>query len=379
MRVSGLIITKKTCLPFIMPPRSAREEGLASRETGAPLPCPPGGRWGSSRESKRPPRAPGPLPLLTEPHAPYRDEHMRDAMTSWIDGEFVDSSRATVPLLSHSFSRGSAIFEVMAITSAAQGPAFFCLEEHLDRFFFSAEQTCMKIPFDKDGIRGALQELARRNGVRDGVAKFYAYYPDIELGTTPSERLSVAVFCIDYEKHGVKRGRPSEGVSVGISQYRKLHPQTTCVHAKVAGNYVNGYLARMEVKRRGFDEALMLDTCGTVAEAPTANIFLIRGTSVETPTIENVLPGITRRVIMRILDDMGFPEKEVRIRPEDLPDYEEAFFSGTTVPVQPISQIESTVFTCPGPMTSEIRSRMAEIMAGRDPHYADLLTYIPQP
>jgi branched-chain amino acid aminotransferase len=303
---------------------------------------------------------------------------MKNGMSAWIDGAYEDCSRATVPLLSHSFSRGSAVFEVMAITTAEKGPAFFCLEEHLDRFFFSAEQTYMKIPFTKDEIRGALLELARLNGVKNGVAKFYAYYPDIELGTTPSDHLSVAMFCIDYSLHNVKRARPSVGVSVGISQYRKLHPQTTSVHAKVAGNYVNGYLARMEVRRRGFEEALMLDTCGSIAEAPTANIFLIRGTSVETPTIENVLPGITRRVIMSILDDMGYPEKEAHIRPEDLPNYEEAFFSGTTNPVQPITQIENTVFTCPGPMTTEIRSRMAAVMTGTEPRYEELLTYIPQ-
>jgi len=301
---------------------------------------------------------------------------MKNDTTAWIDGVFMDWSRATVPLLSHSFSRGSAIFEVMAITETEQGPAFFCLDEHLDRFFFSAEQTCMKIPFTRNDIGSALAQTPRRNGVRSGVAKFYAYYPDIELGTTPSDHLSAAVFCLDYAKHGVSRGRPSDGVSVGISRYRKLHPLTTSVHAKVAGNYVNGYLARMEVRGRGFEEALMLDTCGTVAEAPTANIFLIRGTSVETPTIENVLPGITRRVVMRILDDMGFPEKEVRIRPEDLPDYGEGFFSGTTNPVQPISGIESTVFDCPGPMTTEIRRRMADIMAGREPRYGELLTLV---
>ncbi|HNY65784.1 MAG TPA: aminotransferase class IV [Deltaproteobacteria bacterium] len=302
---------------------------------------------------------------------------MENSLSAWVDGAFIDCSQATVPILSHSFSRGSAVFEVMAVTTAARGPAFFCLEEHLDRFFFSAEQTYMKIPFTKERIREALLELARINGIRNGVAKFYAYYPDIELGTTPSGRLSVAVFCIDYDRHGVKRGRPIEGVSVGISQYRKLHPQTTSVHAKVVGNYVNGYLARMEVKGRGFEEALMLDTCGTIAEAPTANIFLIRGTRIETPTIENVLPGITRRVIMRVLDDMGFPEQEAHIRPEDLPNYEEAFFSGTTNPVQPISQIEGTVFTCPGPMTTEIRARMAAIMSGAEPRYEGLLTYIP--
>ncbi len=301
---------------------------------------------------------------------------MTKGITAWIDGKFVDCGEATVPLLSHSFSRGTAIFEVMSITSTYKGPAFFCLEEHIERFFSSAELSYMKIPYTKDEIKEALFATARRNSVENGFAKFYAYYPDIDLGTTPSDNVSTAVFCIDSSLPGIRRQGPNQGISVGISKYRKLHPETTAVHAKIAGNYVNGCLARMEVKKRGFDEVLMLDTNGYVAEGPTANILLINGTSVQTPSIENVLPGITRRVIMKILDDMGYPEKETRIRPSDLARYEEAFFSGTLNPVQPIARIEDKVFACPGPMTSEIMSRMDEVLSGRAPQYANLLTLV---
>lgn len=301
---------------------------------------------------------------------------MTTGITAWIDGKLIDCGNATVPLLSHSFSRGSAIFEVMSITSTLKGPAFFCLEEHIERFFSSAEQTYMNIPYTRDEIREALFLIARKNAVGNGFAKFYAYYPDIDLGTTPSDTVSAAVFCIDNSLPGIRRQGPRQGISVGISGYRKLHPETTAVHAKIAGNYVNGYLARMEVKKRGFDDVLMLDTNGYVAEGPTSNILLINGTSVETPSIENVLPGITRRVIMKILDDMGYPEKETHIRPEDLERYEEAFFSGTLNPVQPIVRIEDKVFACPGPMTSAIMDRMNGIMSGKVPQYGDLLTLI---
>lgn len=302
---------------------------------------------------------------------------MTTGITAWIDGAFIDCGNATVPLLSHSFSRGSAIFEVMSITPTQRGPAFFCLEEHIERFFFSAEQTYMNLPYTKEELKEALFTTARKNSVQNGFAKFYAYYPDIDLGTTPSDNISAAVFCVDYSHPGIRRKGQRQGISVGISKYRKLHPETTAVHAKIAGNYVNGYLARMEVKKRGFDDVLMLDTNGYIAEGPTANILLINGSSVETPGIENVLPGITRRVIMKILDDMGYPEKETHIRPEDLGKYEEAFFSGTLNPVQPITRIEDKVFACPGPMTGEIMNRMNDILSGKVPQYENLLSLIP--
>jgi len=304
--------------------------------------------------------------------------HMVSGITTWIDGRFVDCTQATVPLLSHSFSRGSAVFEVMAVTSTPKGPAFFCLEEHLDRFLFSAGQTYMELPFSREAIREALMELARINCVTTGLAKFFAYYPGIEFGTTPSGRVSVAVFCLNYASCGIAEPPAGASVSVGISSFRKLHPLTTDVHAKVAGNYVNGYLARMESRSRGFDEALMLDAGGLVAEGPTSNVFFVRGNDVETPTEENVLPGITRRVIMEVLGDMGLPEKQVHIRPGDIQRYDEAFFSGTAIPVLPIRSIEQKSFACPGHVTLSVRQKMEEVLRGESPRHETYLTLIPK-
>ena len=303
---------------------------------------------------------------------------MHTDIKAWIDGEFVDCMDARVPLLSHSFSRASAIFEVMAITPAKSGPAFFCLEEHLDRFFYSAQSTYMTLPIDKENLRKALMETARLNSIQNGLAKLYAYFPDIELRADASDHISVAIFCLDFAHVGVSPEDAYKPVSVGISQYRKLHPQTTAVHAKVVGNYVNGYLAKTEIKRKGFDEVLMLDTSGYVAEGPTANIFFIKGSNIHTPTKENVLPGITGRVIMEVLAEMGYPGNETHILPQDLEQYDEAFFSGTLRPVQPIRNIENTVFKCPGPVTAALMRRMQEVQSGTLPQYDNFLTYVEQ-
>ncbi len=293
-----------------------------------------------------------------------------------MDGRLVDWTKVSVSPLSQSFSRASAVFDVMAVVPARKGPALICLKEHVDRFFSSAERTSMSIPFSREEIREAIIATAHANKVHHGIAKFYAYYPEMDLGPNLPEKVSTAIYCLDYRTLGSDPDGFSTPVSAGISTYRKLHPQTAAVHAKVVGNYVNGYLARTEVRRKGFDEALMLDTNGYVAEAPTSNIFLVRQGCVETPTKENVLPGITRKVVIDVLKDMGHRVKETHILPQDLCEYDEAFFSGTLRHVQPISLIEGCKLTCPGTITKALMSRMHEVYSGAVEQYESLLTYV---
>ena len=230
---------------------------------------------------------------------------MSKQIMAWLDGKLVDWMEVHVSPLSQSFSRASAIFDVMAIVPARKGPALICLDEHVKRFFSSAERTYMSIPFSHEDIKNAIIATARANSVRNGIAKFYAYYSETDLGPKTPGKVSTAIFCLDYDTLGSDPDSFNSPRCVGISQYRKLHPQTAAVHAKVVGNYVNGFLAGTEVKRKGFDEALMLDTNGFVAEGPTSNIFLVKGGCVETPTKENVLPGITRKVVIDVLKDNG--------------------------------------------------------------------------
>lgn len=295
---------------------------------------------------------------------------------AWLDGKLVDWIGVNVSPLSHSFSRASAVFDVMAVVPAVKGPALICLKEHVERFFSSAERTGMTIPFTPDEICKAIIEVARANSVHHGIAKFYAYYPEMDLGSKLPEKVSTTIFCVDYSTLGSDPSGFSAPISVGISQYRKLHPQTAAVHAKVVGNYVNGYLARTEVRRKGFDEALMLDTAGYVAEGPTSNIFLVSKGCVETPTKENVLPGITRRVVIDVLTEMGHTVKETHILPQNLCEYDEAFFSGTLRQVQPIRQIEGCSLSCPGAITQALMSRMQEVYSGSVKRYENILSYV---
>jgi len=297
-------------------------------------------------------------------------------MVAWLNGEMVDWTEIRVSPLSHAFNRASAVFEVMSVVEATSGPAVFCLESHVDRFFSSASHAFMNLPFSKMHIMEAILATARANDVKSGVVKCYAYLPDIDLGPIMPKDVSVAVFCLDYRTLGVVHDKYAAPLRVGISSYRKLHPLTAPVHAKITGNYTNGFLARMEARARGFDDALMLDIEGFIAEAPTANVFFVSKDTVVTPPAERVLPGITRRVVIGVLEDMGVSVKQERIPPSWLETFDEAFLSGTLRHVQPISAVENRTFTNPGPLTRSLVERMEEIYTGTSKRYRDLLTLI---
>ena len=289
---------------------------------------------------------------------------------AWVNNSLTDFQDVLVHPLSHSFSRGSAVFEVMEIVHTEGGPAFFCLPEHLERFFDSARATFMELTITPTELEQALILTARTNRIERGIAKIFAYYPDIGLGTLPSsDRIDVAVFCLGYEDMGISPEDLGQPVTAGISTFRKIDPHTTAVHAKVVGNYVNGFLAKKEMRALGYDEAILLDTNGFIAEAPNANIFFIRGAVIETPTTESVLPGITRAILMQVMSDMGFAVRESHILPDDLVHFDEAFLSGTLNQVQPIKALSGHALVCPGPVTSAVRDRMLSATAGREPRY----------
>jgi branched-chain amino acid aminotransferase len=300
-------------------------------------------------------------------------------MKAWLNGQMVDWDKATVPLLSHSFSRGSAIFEVVDIVNTKNGPALFGLVEHIERFFGSASLTFMELPLPRRELTDAVIATAAENGVKNGTAKFFAYYPLVEFSVTPSNpQVDVAIFCLDYDLFGVRQDVLSAPVRAGISSFRKIHGGTVPVHAKVAGNYVNAFLAKMEVKKKGYDDVIMLDTAGFVAEGATSNVFFVAGDTVKTPTLASALPGVTRRALIEIIRDMGYTMIEADVRPEELLGFDEAFYSGSVVKVQPIASIDGKDLKrpCPGPVTCAVKERMNQAMHGEVDKYTKWLTLI---
>lgn len=298
-------------------------------------------------------------------------------MKAWLDGRYVEWEEVKAPLLSHGFSRGSAIYEVLDIVMTDRGPAYFGLDAHIDRFFKSAALLHMDLPKDPDEIKEACLDCARENSIEKGGCKFYAYFTTMEFGEIPlSREISIAIFCWDFNQMGLKESEMRKPVSVGVSRYLKLHPETTPVHAKVVGNYVNGYLALEEVRARGYDEALLLDCAGRVAEAPTASVCFVKKGKLLVPPFDNVLKGITRLAVEKMVACMGL-ELEIRhIYPEELECMDEAFYAVSLKKIVPVKAIDGKALECPGPVTRDIINRMDHVYAGRDPEFAGWLELI---
>ena len=302
-----------------------------------------------------------------------------DVVKAWLNGEFVDWNRTDVPLLSHSFSRGSAVFEVIDIPATKDGPAFFGAQGHVDRFFNSAQLIDMDLPLWPAELTGALVAAARENRGQEGACKFFAYYGDIELRPVPaSPRVDMAIFCFDHSAFNVKQSALSAPVTVGIATRRKLHPDTVPVHAKVTGNYVNPFLAKVEVMKRGYEDVVMLDTRGYVAEGATANTFFVKDGTVLTPRLDNALPGITRTVVLEMLADMSVGIEEKDILPEEITRCDEAFFTGSLIRIKPIRSVEGHGMAagCPGPVTAQLMALMADVYRGENEKFARWLTPI---
>jgi len=301
------------------------------------------------------------------------------SIKAWVNGGFLAWNEVTVPLLSHSFGRGSAVFDVLDIVTSEKGPAYFGLKEHIDRFFNSARLVSMEIPFTKEELTRALIETARLNNVREGFAKLYAYYPLVEFSLVPkNRRADIALFCIDFAFLNMTQGDFSGPVSMGISTWKKLHPETVPVEAKVVGNYVNPYLAKLEVIQKGYEDVIMVDTFGRIAEGALCNIFFARKREVKTPTLGNILSGITRGAVIEVIRDIGIPVEETHIHLEDLAVFEEAFCTSSVGKIQPVKSIEGKALggPCPGPITKTIIEKMKAVYGGKIEKFEKWLTYI---
>ncbi len=300
-------------------------------------------------------------------------------MKANINGRFVDWKDAKVSLLSHSFCRGSAIFDVVSISPTARGGAFFRLKEHVARMFNSATLLLMDMPISPEEALKAVVATAAKNDISFGIAKFLAYYPVEEFFLLPTDpKVDFAVFCDDFGRRGTTVDDITKPVSVGISTIMKIDRRTIPIHAKVAANYVNGALALMEAKKKGYDNVILLDTSGFVAEGPIANVFFVEDGKILTPTSRNTLQGITRDSVIHIAQDLGREVTETDISPERIADFDEAFYTSCAPGIVPINSIDSKPIgpQCPGPVTKELARRLNDAYEGRAPQYEDWLTYV---
>lgn len=292
----------------------------------------------------------------------------------WIDGELVPWERATVHVLSQSLQRGSLVFDVMSVHSLAGEPAVFGLRAHARRFQNSARLSGMTLPRDLDGIVAGIGETVRGNPGAE-VVKVSAYYPGVSLDVLPRDRtatLAIAALAPSDVHPGVVEPAARRPAELQIADARKLPPWTMSPQAKLAAGYLYTAVAKAAARDAGFDDVLLLDERGNVAESSTQSFFLVEQGVLSTAPLDYVLAGITRRALLELARDEGMTVKEEPIPRDDLERASEAFLAGTTVNVWPVGRVDDVRLPAPvpGPTTARLAARLQRLLAGEDPVFS---------
>ena len=295
---------------------------------------------------------------------------MKDKGKVWLNGKLIPWEKATVPILSHGFSRGSAIFEVLGIHEGPDGPVAFRIDQHLKRLQRSAELLGMKLAYSNDEIAGAVAETVRANNMGRGLVKLLAYWgEEAVIKLVLESDLDLAIFAIPAsEDLGLDKVEP---ISACLSKWRKIHPETMPVEAKACASYLNGYLVRREAIRRGFDLGLMLGTDGFLAEGSIESVFLVKDGILKTPPLGRILSSITRMSILQAAPAFGIPVSEEAILPEEVFSADEIFVSHTGIKVLPVARFEDRLLEAPGPVTRQVTSLMENILNFSDERFRD--------
>ena len=293
----------------------------------------------------------------------------------WLDGEMVPWQEAKVHVLTHTFHYGLGVFEGVRAYNTSQGAAIFRLQEHTDRLFRSAHILRMEMPFDKGTLSEAQRQVVRANGLDEAYIRPMCFLGSEGMGLRADNlKTHVMVAAWAWPSY-MDPEAMNRGIRVATSSYTRHHVNITMCKAKANGNYINSILALREALDAGFEEALLLDNEGYVAEGSGENVFLVRNGVLYTPELTSCLEGITRDSIIRIAEDQGLTVKEKRITRDEVYVADEVFFTGTAAEVVPIREVDNrTIGTgVRGPITETLQRIYLESVRGAQADYADWL------
>jgi branched-chain amino acid aminotransferase len=296
--------------------------------------------------------------------------------TIWFNGAFVPWQDAQVHVMAHALHYGSGVFEGIRCYATPEGPAVFRLDEHIARLFQSADAYELEIPYSADALKAATLELISRNRVTDAYIRPIAFFGAHTLTVWP-KGCPVVVAIAAMPLGAYLQGR-DHGTRVTVSSVRKFDSAAIPSYAKACGQYVNSVRAVQEALRRGFDEALLLNAKGEIAEGSGENLFVVKNGSVTTNEVDaSILPGITRDSVLTIAKDLGIPSRMRPLTLNDLSDADELFFSGTAVEVTPIKDVDGRMIGNgkPGPITSRIQQTFFDIVQGKRLEYRHWLAF----
>jgi branched-chain amino acid aminotransferase len=304
---------------------------------------------------------------------------VQKAKKIWFDGKLVNWDDAQVHVLSHTLHYGVGVFEGIRCYKTEDGQsAVFRLKEHVDRLFDSAHIVLIEIPFTREEIRAAIHKTLVANELSEGYIRPLVFLGEGEMGLhVRNNPVRVAIATWPWGAYLGEDGL-KKGIRAKVSSFNRHHPNAAMSKGKVTGNYVNSVLAKWEVMKAGYDEAVLLDTEGYVAEGSGENIFIVRNGILQTTPLTSVLPGITRDSVITIAQKFDIPVKEARFTRDEMYIADEMFFTGTAAEITPVREVDDRKVGTgrPGPVTKRIQAAFFDILLGKNAlfqHWLDLV------
>ena len=296
----------------------------------------------------------------------------------WYDGKLVPWRDATTHVLTHSLHYGLAVFEGVRAYKTVSGTAIFRLKEHTDRLFNSAHIYRMPMPYDKATLIEAHKEVVRSNQLESCYLRPIAFYGSEKMGVSPRGAAThVSIAAWPWGAYLGEEGM-EKGIRVKTSSYSRHHVNVNMARAKFSGTYANSILANMEATEDGYDEALLLDVDGFVAEGAGENLYVIKDGVIYEPEIASALMGITRNTVITLAAELGYKVVAKRLTRDDIYIADEAFFTGTAAEVTPIRELDNRSIGSGsrGPVTAKLQSLFFDLVNGKVPAHADWLSLV---
>ncbi len=305
---------------------------------------------------------------------------MNTADLIWMNGEFVAWEDAKVHVLTHALHYGTGVFEGVRAYETERGPAIFRHADHLNRLEASAKLYYMDMPFSKEQLRAATHELIGRNGFRSCYIRPLVYRGHGPMGLDPEDNPVEAMIAVwEWGAYLGEEGKMN-GVRAKVSSWRRITPESLVPHAKASGQYLNSVLAKIESKRGGYEEAILLDDHGRVCEGTGENVFIVKDGVIATPPqTASILNGISRASIMEIARDLGHTVLERDVARAELVLADEVFLVGTAAELTPVREIDDIAIGPPGEVTRAIQAVYDDALHGRDERYVKWLDLVPVP